>query len=210
MNDLAKELMKSKALPKKDPEFWEIQHELACKLKYASMMKEDGRLAPAKFKEFESHLAAQYLEALPVEQFVELQQSGAYSDLEIIAGSDGSRDRYDVLRDRKALEKEITQIALDDALASGKIDSKRYNAEHAKIGSFNDDEMRRANDADDDGDHDTPAIDHLVSRLGAEEAAPDDMDTFAKELIQDVSERESRPGGALASIDFDAIVAVDP
>jgi hypothetical protein len=212
MSDLAQQLMKSKALPKKDPEFYEAQRELAYKLEWAKRMVDDDRLTKAEFKEFESHLAAAYLEALPVEQFVELQKSGAYSDLEIIAGSDGSRDRHDVLRDRKALDKKITRDALDTALSEGKISAKRFNEEHRPLGTLDDDMTRRANDATADDDHEEVALDSLLGRLGSEEDwhQADDMDTFAKELIQDVSERESRPGGALASIDSDAIVAVDP
>jgi hypothetical protein len=171
MSDLTKELMKSKAAPRKDPEFYEAQQELAYKLEWAKRMVDADRLTKAEFQEFESHLAAEYLAALPVEQFVEMQKDGSYADIETIAGHDGTRDRHDVLKDRAALNKKITQDALDEALASNKIDAKRYNEEHRKVGTFDDDMTRRVTDADVDGDHDSVAMDSLLGRLAPDEPA---------------------------------------
>jgi hypothetical protein len=169
MSELIKELMKSKAAPKKDPEFYEAQQELAYRHQWATMMKDAGRLTKAEFSEFEAHLAAAYLEAIPVERFVEMQEDGSYADLEAIAGHDGKRDRYDVLKDRGALNKKITQDVLDTALAENKIDAKRWNEEQGKLGTFDDDMTRRVTDAEDDGDHDSVAMDSLLGRLAPEE-----------------------------------------
>lgn len=172
-DNLAQQLMKSKAFPRRDPEFYEAQRELTYKLEWAKRMVDAERLTKAEFQEFESHLAAEYLAALPVEQFVEMQKDGSYADLETIAGHDGTRDRHDVLKDRAALNKKITQDALDEALASNKIDARRFNEEHRKIGTYDDETSMRVTDADNDDDHDTVAMDSLLGRLAsAEEPAP--------------------------------------
>lgn len=187
MNEMTKELMKAKAFKQRDPEFFEAQQELAYKLEWARRMEEAGRLTKAEFKEFESHLAAEYLAALPMEQFVEMQKDGSYADLETIAGHDGTRDRHDVLKDRAALNKRITQDALDEALASNKIDARRYNEEHAKIGSLDDDQVRRVTDADDEaGNHDEVAMDSLLGRLAPEESAsPAPVEGAPKDISED-------------------------
>ena len=68
-------------------------------------------------KEFESHLAEEYIEAMPTEMFVEMHEGRqSFSDLEAIARShDGSRDSYDVRKDRVALDKKIIKEALTEA-----------------------------------------------------------------------------------------------
>ena len=86
-------------------------------------MKESGRLTKAEFKEFEAHCTHEYLEALPVEAFVEMQKDGSYPDLETIARShDGKRHGTDVLKDRAELNKKVTRDGLDEACAAGKIE----------------------------------------------------------------------------------------
>jgi hypothetical protein len=161
---MLRELMKQKAAPKKDPEFYAAQEELTHKLTWATKMLEAERLTKAEFKEFEAHLTAEYLAALPVSAFIEMQKDGSYSDLEAIAGHDGTRDRHDVLKDRAALNKRITQDALDEAFAAQKIDSKRYSEEHRKLGTLDDKMSERVTDAADDGDHDAPAGEIFFSR----------------------------------------------
>jgi len=167
-----------KALSKRDPEFHEIQTELAHKLTWATMMREAGRLSKSDFQEFEAHLTGEYLAALPMSDFVAMTKDGRYAELEIIASSDGKRDRHDVLKDRAALNKKITQDALDEAWASQKIDSKRYAEENRKLIGNSDDAMsRRIVDADDDGSHDrhdSPAMDIFFNRnLPQDDAEPE-------------------------------------
>ena len=171
MSDMLKELMKQKAAAKKDPEFYAAQEELAHKLTWATMMRGAGRLSKSEFNEFESHLAAEYLDAMPTETFIAMQEDGSYSDLETIARShDGTRDSYDVRKDRVALDKKVTKDALHEGLASGKLESKRYAQEFRKlIGNFEDEMSRRVTDADDDGDHDDVAMDIILRDLPQDE-----------------------------------------
>jgi len=78
---------------------------------------------------------------------------------------DGSRHGDDVRRDRAELNKKVTREALDEALSRSKIDARRYNEEHRKIGTFDDETSMRVTDAGDEGDHDTIALDNLLTRL---------------------------------------------
>ena len=110
-------------------------------------MQGAGRLSKAEFNEFESHLAEEYLDAMPTETFIAMQKDGSYPDLETIARShDGTRDSYDVRRDRAALEKKVTKDALHEGLAAGKLESKRYAQEYRKLIGNSDDEMSAAHD----------------------------------------------------------------
>jgi len=128
-------------------------------------MREAGRLTKAEFNEFESHLVTDYLSALPMETYAEMRKDGSYAELEALAGHDANRNGHDVGRDREALNKRITGEALDEALASGKVDSKMYAEEHKKLGSFDDDRVRRINDASDNNDGEAVAMDIFFERL---------------------------------------------
>jgi hypothetical protein len=161
---LMREMMRAKAAAKKDPEFHETQTELVHALTWANTMREAGRLTKKEFQEFESHLAAEYLSAMPTEMFVEMQKDGRYADIEIIASHDGKRDGHSVLQDRKKLSARIKADALDEFFAAQKIDSKRYAEEHKNLGTFDDDRVRRINDADDNGDGDAVALDIFFER----------------------------------------------
>jgi hypothetical protein len=126
---------------------------------------EAGRLSKKEFQEFESHLASDFIEAMPTEMFVEMQGDGSFRDLETIARShDGKRDSYSVRKDREALNRRITADAIDEAFAAQKIDSKMYNEEHKKLGTFDDDRVRRINDADDNNDGDAVSLDIFFER----------------------------------------------
>ena len=166
MNDTVRDLLKSKAAARRDPEFQEAQTELAHKLQWATLMKELGRLTTAEYKEFEAHCTHEYLEALPVEAFVEMQKDGSYRDLEAIARShDGKRHGTDVLKDRAELNKKVTRDGLDEALSRNTIDARRWNEEQRKIGTFDEETNMRVTDAGDDSEHDEIALDNLLSRL---------------------------------------------
>ena len=129
------------------------------------MMRNAGRLSKKEFEEFESHLTAAYLDAMPTETYVELQKSGAYSDLEIIARRiDDNRDSHSALKDRAEINKKVTRDALDEGWAAGLRNSKRYNQEHRAIGTTDDEMHRRITDADETGDHDTPAGEMFFNR----------------------------------------------
>jgi hypothetical protein len=170
---MLREMLRQKGAAKRDPEFHETQTELAHKLQWATMMREAGRLTKSEFQEFESHLTAEYLAALPVEAFVAMQKDGSYAELETIASHDGKRDRHDVLKDRKKLNDRITQDALDEAWAAQLIDSKMYAEEHKKLGTFDEDRVRRINDADDNGDGDAVSLDIFFERNLPPEPEPE-------------------------------------
>ena len=175
---MLREMLWQKGAAKRDPKFHAAQTELAHRLQWATMMREAGRLTKSEFQEFESHLTAEYLAALPVEAFVAMQKDGSYAELETIASHDGKRDRHDVLKDRKKLNDRITQDALDEAWAAQLIDSKMYAEENRKLIGNSDDAMsRRIVDADDDGSHDrhdSPAMDIFFNRnLPQDDAEPE-------------------------------------
>lgn len=186
MTDLARELLKQKAAVKKHPEFYQEQSELAYKLQWATQMVEAGRLSKQDFKEFEAHLTSEYLAALPMDMYVSMTADGSYADLESLAAHDGTRDFYSVRKDRADLEKRVTRDALDESWAAGKIDSKRYNQEHRSIGTFDDDGVRRVNDAGDAG-HDDIAGESFFNR----NLPPGDLEPVpagTEERIKDASE----------------------
>ena len=165
MSDALREAMKSKAAAKKHPGFQEIQQELVHKMTWGRMMRDAGRLTKAELAEFESHLASDFIDAMPTEMYVEMQRDGSFSDLEIVARAhDGQRHGDDVRRDRAELNKKVTRDALDEGWAAGLIDSKRYNQEHRAIGTTDEAMHRRVTDADETGDHDTPAGEMFFNR----------------------------------------------
>jgi hypothetical protein len=171
---MLRELLRQKGAAKRDPEFHEAQTELAHKLQWATMMRGEGRLSKSEFEEFESHLTSEYLAALPMDAFVEMTKDGRYAELETIAGHDGKRDRYDVLKDRAAIEKKITEAALDEAWTTGKIGEKQYLEETRKlIGNSDDDRTRRINDADDNKDGEAVALDIFFERFDPPEPEPE-------------------------------------
>ncbi|MFA5952771.1 MAG: hypothetical protein WC807_21125 [Hyphomicrobium sp.] len=145
-----RELLSRLVSSKKDPEFAETVKALVNKAEYAANMRARGKLTKAEHEDFEAGLYAQYLEALPMDEFVSMQKDGRYAQLETLAGHDGTRDGYDVRKHRDAIEKKITADALDDAWLSQKIDSKRYSEENRSLGT-SDDLSQRVTDGDYDG-----------------------------------------------------------
>jgi len=159
--------MALKARARKHPEFEKEQEELAHKLRWAGQMAEDGRLTKSELKEYEAHLASAYLDALPTELFVEMRDDGSLADLEAVARHhDGTRDGYDVRRDREALDRRVTENGLDEAWSRNVIDSGRYLEQSWKY--VPDDDLRmRMTDATDE-DRDNIATEILLGRNAPE------------------------------------------
>ena len=137
-------------------------------------------------KEFESHLAEAYIEAMPTEMFVEMQKDGSYADLETIARShDGTRDGYDVRRDREELDKKIINEALTDARFKGQIDGKRFLEEYRNLIGDPDERLRVASP--------TPTMRATTTM------SPSIL--ILRDLPQDEPEHEAGHGATVASID---------
>lgn len=177
-SEVVRELLRQKAAHKKNPEFHAAQTELAQKLEWAGRMRDAGRLTKGEFNEFEAHLTSQYMEALPMDDYAAMRNDGRWDELETIASHDRNRNVYDVRNERSAIERKITESALDEAYAAQLIDEKTYLAENRKLlgkdrARNDDDRKQRILDADDNKKVDDVVLDIFFERNIAPEPEPE-------------------------------------
>ena len=182
------ELLRQLASSKRNPEFASEVRELLIASQHAGQMLKSGKLSKDEFEDFEAHLYAKYIDALPIDDFQEMMEDGRLDQLRAIAGHDDQRNGLDADEERAAVSKKVTLDALDDAWLNQKIDSQRYAEECRILGTSEDLDNRLA-----DGDYDGVASEFFAERHDVSDHG-NDLLNYLKDKYGDAPSPDAPPG----------------
>lgn len=168
------ELLRRMAYNKKHPGFADFVSELTAKADYAALLRAQDKISQAEYQDFEGQLYTDYLSKVPMDEYVAMRDDGRLAQIETLARThDGTRSGYDVGKNREAVNKKITEHALDQAWLNQEINSQRYAEENVRLGRVSEDLVHRITG----GDYEGAASEFYVSRHG-EEPPPSDTGTY--------------------------------